>query len=173
MYTAGTLILYGRTGVCRVESVTEKAVPGGTGSRAYYLLRPLYQNGTIAAPVEKLEDGTIFSRPLMSREQAQALIESLPTLPAEPYHNQNLNQLRDHYRQQLQSLAGPDLAQLVRSIYAKKQEAIVRNRKLSVVDQRFMDEAESLLYGELASALGIGRDEVQGYIARTLEQTEN
>jgi len=134
----------------------------------YYLLCPLYQNGTILAPVEKLEDGSIYSRAVMSREQARELIKQLPTLPATPYHNQNISQLRDHYRQQMESLAARDLAEMIRSIYQKRQEAEKRKRKLSAVDQRYMDEAEGLLYGELAAALGINREEVCGYIAKTL-----
>ncbi len=168
MYTAGTMILYGRTGVCRVEGVTERTLPGEKAAVPYYLMRPLYQSGTIGAPVEKVEDGTIFSRPLMDKSQAQAFIEALPTVPAEPYHNQNLNQLKDHYRQQLQSFSCLDMARLLRSIYAKKQEAEGQNRKLGSVDQRFLEETEALLYGELAVALEIGRDEVRSYIADTL-----
>lgn len=168
MYPAGTLILYGRTGVCRVEGVVERTLPGEKGPIPFYFLRPLYQNGTISAPVEKVEDGTIFSRVLMSRKQAQEFIKALPALPATPYLNQNLNQLRDHYRQQLQSLTALDLAQLIRSVYKKRQDAERKNRKLSAIDQRFMDEAEGLLYGELAAALGISREEVCGYISKTL-----
>jgi len=171
LYAAGTLILYGRTGVCRVEGIREVTPSEGKEPIPYYLLRPLYQNGTIAAPVKKVEDGTIFSRTLMSREQARAFIEALPALPAEPYHNQNLNQLRDHYRQQLQSLTCLDLARLIRSIYTKRQETEHKNRKLSIVDQRFMEEAEALLYGELAAALDISREEVNCYIAKTLSGT--
>ncbi len=168
MYPTGTLILYGRTGVCRVEGVIERTLPKEKEPILFYFLRPLYQNGTISAPVEKVEDGTIFSRALMNREQAREFIESLPALPAAPYHNQNLNQLRDHYRQQLQSLTALDLAQLIRSVYKKRQDAERKKRKLSVIDQRFMDEAEGLLYGELAAALEISREEVCGYIAKSL-----
>jgi len=168
MYAVGTLILYGRTGVCRVEDVADRVPPGERAARRYCLLRPLYQSGTIAAPVDKLEDGTIFSRPLMSEREARAFIASLPSLRAEPYHNQNLNQLKDHYRQQLQSLTCRDLALLIRSIYRKKQELETRGKKLSVVDQRFMEEAEALLFGELAAALGIDRDQVRGTIEELL-----
>jgi len=172
LYAAGTLILYGRTGVCRVEGVTEKKLPGERQPVLFYLLRPLYQNGTIAVPVEKVEDGTIFTRTLMSREQARDFITALPALPAEPYHSENLNQLKDYYRRQMQCLTSIDLARLIRSIYRKRQEAESRKRKLSVVDQRVMDEAEALLYGELAAALDISREEVCHYISQTLAEAQ-
>lgn len=164
MYATGTLIFYGRTGVCRVERVTEQKLPGEKKPVPYYLMCPLYQKGTIGAPVEKVEDGTIFSRPIMDRDEARAFIQALPTVKAEPYHNQNLHQLRDHYRQQLQSFSCLDMARLLRSIYAKKRQAEDKNRRLGAVDQQFMEETEALLYGELAAALDIDRDQVRGYI---------
>jgi len=78
----GRLILYGQASVCRVEGVVEWTLPGEKGPIPFCLLRPLYQNGTISAPVEKVEDRTIFSRALMNWKQAQELIEVLPALPA-------------------------------------------------------------------------------------------
>ncbi len=161
MYQAGQFILYGKTGVCRVEGMDRQTLPREKTARLYYVLRPLYQNGSILAPVDKVDSGLIPTRPIMSRDEAQAFIEGLPALKSEPYYNQNLSQLREHYREQLGSLAGQDLAILIRSVYRKKQEARAANKKLGMVDQQFMDEAESLLYGELAAALGIERDKVR------------
>ncbi len=168
MYQAGQFILYGKTGVCRVEGVVSRAVPKADADRLYYALQPLYQSGSIMAPVDNVESGLIFTRPIMSREEAQAFIEGLPALKPEPYYNQNIAQLREHYREQLGSLTGRDLALLICSVYLKKQETQAGKRKLGAVDQQFMDEAEDLLYGELAAALGIDRDQVKDYISATL-----
>lgn len=171
MYQTGQYILYGKTGVCQVEGTDSQAIPREKGTRLYYVLRPLYQNGSILAPVDNVDNGVIPTRPIMSRKEAQAFIEELPALKSEPYYNQNLTQLREHYREQLGSLTGRDLALLICSIYFKKQETRAANKKLGMVDQQFMDEAESLLYGELAAALGIDRDEVKDYISKTLRET--
>lgn len=171
MYAAGTLILYGRTGVCRVEGTVSQTIPGEPTGQLYYVFCPLYQNGNIMAPVESVDSGRIFTRPIMGRDEAQALIENLPALKSEPYYNQNLNQLREHYLEQLGRLTGRDLALLLCSIYHKKQEAKAGKRKLGAVDQQFMDEAEGLLYGELAASLGIDRDQVKSYINKTLRET--
>jgi len=170
-YQAGQFILYGKTGVCQVEGTVSRPIPEERDSRPYYALRPLYQDGRIWVPVDNVDNGLIFTRPIMSRDEAQAFIEDLPSLKSEPYYNQNLNQLREHYRERLGSLAGKDLALLICSIYRKKQEAIAGKKKLGAVDQQFMDEAENLLYGELAAALGMARDEVKGYISKTLRGT--
>lgn len=165
MYKVGEKILYGRTGVCIVEDITEKRLRGEREPQFFYTLKPLYQSCNISTPVE---NSKVFSRPIISREEADALIAKLPTLEAEPYHNRNLNQLRDHYRLCIESYDCEKLALLSVSIYRKKCDAEAQKRKLGAVDERFMKEAEDLLYGELAAALEIDRSQVQGYIDAAL-----
>lgn len=170
MYQVGQFILYGRTGVCRVDGTISKTVPGEKPARLYYVLHPVYQNGSIWAPVDSVENRTIFTRPVMSRDEAQALMERLPTLTAEPYYNPNQSQLREYYRQQLESLSGENLALLICSIYRKKQRAKAENRKPGTVDEQAFHDAENILYGELAISLGLDREEVKGYIDKTLRE---
>lgn len=76
MYKIGEKIIYGKTGVCVVESIEEKTVPGG--KRPYYTLKPMYQqNNVIYAPADS---DIIFMRPLISRENAERLVESVPAI---------------------------------------------------------------------------------------------
>lgn len=44
-----------------------------------------------------------------------------------------------------------------------------QNRRLGMVDERFMKQAERLLYGEFSVALDLPYDEVQPYIARRVD----
>lgn len=161
MYQIGDLIVYGSTGVCRVEAVETPRHRPGEEERQYYLLRPLYQDGTIRIPV----DTKVFMRPVISREEAEKLIDAIPGMNAEVYHERNFTQLAAHYQEALGSHECSDLIELVMSIYAKKQDAESKKRKFGQVDARFMKRAESLLYGEFSVALGILFDDVQGYIA--------
>ena len=161
MYQVGELILYGRTGVCRVEEIG--AADGET--QQYYVLRPLYQNCTIRIPVA---GGKVYSRPIISRTEAKKLIRRMPELEAAPYYNRNLNQLREHYRACMENLSCEDLVLLTKSLYRKKQEAEAQRRKFGAVDERFMKEAEDLLYGELAAALDIERDSVEKTISEMI-----
>ena len=56
------------------------------------------------------------------------------------------------------------------SIYLKWRQAEAQKRRLGMVDERYMKQAERLLYGELAAALDIPYEEVQPYIARRVEE---
>jgi len=164
VYKIGEKILYGRTGVCVVEEIVSKRLSGEKEDRLFYTLRPLYQSCSISIPV----DSKVFSRPIMSADEAKALIVTLPTLEAEPCREKNLNRLRDHYREIIESCEGRRLAMLGISIYRKKLEAEAARRKLGAVDERFMKEAEELLFGELAAALGIERTSVHDFIKKSL-----
>ena len=165
MYQAGDLILYGRTGVCRVEEITSVKQRGVEGEVRYYVLKPLYQSCNITIPVDS---NRVFSRPIISREEAQRMIAAIPTVKAEPYHNRNLNQLREYYKARMETYDCADLIELTMSLYAKKREVEAQKRKFGAVDERFMKEAEDLLFGELAVALDIQRDEVRSYIVNAL-----
>ncbi|MEG1965974.1 MAG: hypothetical protein RR064_07465, partial [Oscillospiraceae bacterium] len=57
-----------------------------------------------------------------------------------------------------------DLMQLIKTIYTKNQEAAQNKKQIGQTDQHFMALAEDLLYGELAVALGIERENVLEYI---------
>lgn len=166
MYSVGELIVYGGTGVCEVEAVETKLV--GSEEKQYYRLRPLYQSGTISAPV----NGKVFMRPVISREEAEAIIDELPNMPVQSLHERNFTQLAAHYQQLLCSHECSDIAGLVVSIRAKKRNAESVGRRFGQIDAKFMKLAEKLLYGEFSAALGIPFDEVEPYIANRLDVSE-
>ena len=93
-------------------------------------------------------------------------------MEASPYQNRNLNQLREYYRAWLERFDCESLIGMTKSLYLKKQEAESQKRKFGAVDERYMKEAEDLLYGEFAAALEIDRDKVENYIACSLSPAE-
>ena len=160
MYQPGDMIIYGSTGVCKVKEITTPECQKG-GEKLYYALEPLYQDGVIYTPVES----KVFMRPVITEEEAEALIDKIPTMETAAYHNSVLRELEEHYAAYLKSHECGDLIELAMSIYAKKQDLASQHRKFGAVDERFMKRAEDLLYGELAVALKIDRDQVGAYIS--------
>lgn len=160
MFQPGALIFYSRTGVCRVEAIEEDA------GRRFYCLAPLYQKCTIRIPV----DGKVFMRPILTRSEANALIDRIPGVEAAPVECRALRELTDRYRTSIGSHAPEDLLALTMSIYTKKQNLLREKRKLGAIDERFLQEGEALLFGELAAALEIPAEDVPGYIHERLEK---
>lgn len=167
MYSVGELIVYGSTGVCRVDATGAlDKKRGGEKDRTYYTLKPVYRNETIYAPV----DTKVFMRPLISPEEANKLIDMIPDVQAEAYHSKRTQELSEHYQNALDSHDCSDLIELVMSIYAKKQFVEQQKRKFGQIDERYMKKAEELLYGEFAVSLGIEKDDVQDYISKRIQE---
>ncbi len=160
MYAIDELIMYGATGVCRIEGISTRDF-GTEDDRLYYELQPLYQTGVIYAPVDNEK---VFMRPIMSSEEANALIDKMPSVDSEVYKTSSIQQLSKHYQSVLDTHECLDLVRLTKSIHKKKLDARKQNRHLGQIDKRFMKRAEDLLFGEIAAAVGIPRDEVLPYI---------
>lgn len=169
MFQPGELLVYGSTGVCRVEGVTCLNQTGPDRNRQYYVLKPLLQDGVIYTPVDNRK---IPIRPVITAEEAEALIDLIPTIQADVCRAPTLQALAQHYQSAVRSHDCKDLIELMMSIYTKQQQAEAQNRRLGMVDERYMKQAERLLYGEFSAALGIPFDEVQPYIARRAAQAQ-
>ena len=161
VYKIGDLIIYGNNGVCRVEDITSIDHDEIDNENLYYVLMPLYNTCTIYAPTDSTK---VFMRPIVTKKEAEKLIDMIPSMKAEIYHNSAMNQLTEHYKASFESHECEDLIELCMSIYAKKQDAEEQNKKLGAIDEKFMKRAEELLFGELATALGIDKEQVPDYI---------
>lgn len=169
MFSVGDKIMYGGTGVCVVEDITHVCPVGSSEPRAYYVLRPLYQPGTIQTPVE---NSRIPIRSVLTRREAEQLVDSIPGVPVSICTEKNLSALRNYYKNAMSSFECLDLVRMTKSIYAKKKDAESRQKKIGMTDEKFLRRAEDLLFGELAVALGIPMDSVSGYIAQRLSNLE-
>jgi CarD family transcriptional regulator len=164
MFSIGDYIIYGGTGACRVENIGP--LSGSKDNRQYYSLAPVYGACAITVPVDSQK---IFMRPVISREEANRVIDLIPTIHPQAYHNRVLRQLSEHYEQAIKSYDCEELLRLVMSIYTKKQEMEAEKRHFGAVDERYMMRGEELLHGELAVALGIDVGEVKPYIRSRLK----
>ena len=166
MFQPGEVVVYGATGVCRVEEITGLDQPGRDRGRRYYVLRPLWQDGVIYAPVDSEK---VPMRPVISREEAEALIDRMPGIPAAAWRGATAQALARQYQDAVRDGGHQGLIEMMKAIHYKRGQAESKNRRLGMVDERYMKQAERLLYGELATALEIDFGEVESYIARRIE----
>ena len=165
MYQVGDWIFYGNIGACQVIDISERKIPGMEHAALYYTLQPFSDTCSISTPT----NGKVFTRPLISKEEAEALIAELPKIDAVAYHNPVLRQLSEHYESALNTHDCLSFARMAMSIHAKKELAERQKKKLGAVDEKFMKRAEELLFSELAIVLGIPKNEVPAYISARIE----
>ena len=152
MFQKGEYIMYGSTGVCRVEDVAvPDNIPMKEKGTLYYKLAPVYGAGNIYIPV----DSKVFMRPVLTKEQANELIDKIPSIQEPVYEAKDQKNLADCYRASL------------RAHECEKLEGT--GRKLGKADTEYMKQAQALLHGELAVVLGIPFEVVPEYIAGRIE----
>lgn len=171
MFQIGELVVYGSTGVCRVEGISGLNQPGADRGKQYYLLKPLWQDGVIYAPVDSQK---VPMRPVISREEAEAIIDRMPDIPAACCRGNTAQALAQQYQSAVRDGGHEALIEMMKAIHRKRGLAEAKNRRLGMIDERYMKQAERLLYGELATALEIPYDGVEDYISARLEgETES
>ncbi len=164
MLQTGDKIIYGKTGVCTVEGQCEKELTRND-KRLYYILKPFNsETSTIFAPVE---NNKVFMRPLISKEEAERLIQRIPEITEA---TADIELSKEQYEIMVSTHNCEDLIGLTVRLYHKKKDAIANRKKPGFIDEKYMALAEKLLFGELATVLEIPFDEVKGYIAQRLEK---
>lgn len=165
MFQRGDLIVYGSTGVCRVDDIGPlKNSVGTTEKKDYYTLSPVFSSGVIYIPANT----GVFMRPVLTKEQAEALIDRIPSLEDSTIDLSSLRQLSEHYHAAFESHQCEDLLKLIHALYLKGQNTVKQGRRVGLTEMKYRKHAEELLHGEFSVALGIPYEEVPDYIARRL-----
>jgi CarD family transcriptional regulator len=165
MYEINDIVIYGKMGACKIMDISTPKNINTAKNQLYYTMKSLKDNCLIYTPVNT----KVFMRPAMSAEEINRLIDLIPTIKAEAYYNDSAQELTKHYES---AIAGNNFAELIKltmSIHAKKDEIELKNKKIGQIDQKFMKQAEEILFGEISLALGIPLDEAQEYIASRVE----
>ena len=156
MYSEGDKIVYGEHGVCTVERIGPLSMPGASQDKLYYELRPLIGSGSYFTPV----DSSAFMRPIISREEAEAIIDAIPSIEPAVCNDSRFNHVDAFYREMFKKHTCEALVAIVKGLYIRVTERKTRGSRAEMT----MKRAKDMLHGELAVALGMGLDEIEGYI---------
>lgn len=166
MFKIGEYVVCGNKGVCVVENIATLDISGVDKERKYYILKPLYLSGsTVYVPVDSSRESM---RRVLQRREAQKLIKGIPDIPLLIITNDKLTE--QTYRECIKTNSCEELVKIMKTIYLRKQKRMQAGRKVTAVDAKYFHIAEENLYGELAVALDIPRDEVENYIAEAMHQ---
>lgn len=164
MYKIGECIIYGNKGVCKVDSIC--TMGSGKDMQDYYCLIPASDSaGKIFTPIN---NDKVIMRRVLSREEAMELIDSIPDI--EQLTIDNEKQREADYKQAIHSCDCRELVSVIKTMYCRKKERLAKGMKSTVIDDRYLKEAENNLYSELALAIGKDKSEIPEFVIGRIEQ---
>lgn len=168
MFEKGTFIVYGNTGVCEIKDITTINVKGVLKDKLYYILSPRHhKESKIFTPVDS--DKTIM-RLVLTKEEADALINDIPSIEELWVSNDKLRE--EKYKETMRSCQCKDWIKIIKTLYLRREERIAQGKKTTAMDEKYLRMAEENLYSELSLALGMPKEEIEGYIARRIAEME-
>ncbi len=160
VFEIGEQVVCGNKGVCTVENISTLDIGGVDKQRKYYILKPRYQAGsTVYVPVDAAEGSM---RRVLSREEADRLIDAIPQLPLIDIANDKLSE--QTYKEHMKENCCEEWVRVIKTIYQRREKRLQAGRKVTAVDARYIHLAQENLYGELAVALNLDREDVEAYI---------
>lgn len=163
MFCKGDVVMYGSVGVCTVMSVGVPDVPGVTYE--CYTLQPRFtESSKIYAPVNST---AVKIRAPLSATQAETLIDALPGLEGFSA-SKDKQEAYKTYREALRSADSMQLAKLIKTLHVKKLRAAEQRKTMASGEKELYDMAEKILHGELATALHMPMEKMEGYISSRL-----
>lgn len=169
MFQVHEYVMHDTRGVCRVEEVVHPDFAGK--GKLYYKLTPVFEKKTVLyVPVLGGPSGKLSVRPLISKEEALALIEQMPGIEAKTYGN--FKEQAQVFREILYSGDQKERIALMKGIFENDQKRRGSGKRLSANEEESRRTAEAFLYGELAVVLDIPINQVEDYIGQRLEGRE-
>lgn len=168
MFEKGEYIVYGRSGVCKIEDITHLNISWADKKKLYYVLVPLNSKGSrIYFPVDKKDAN---ARKLITEQEAWALLEEIQEIPQVWVSNEKLRE--EIYKQALNSCDYRQWVAIIKTLYLRKQERLSQGKKVAAMDERYLKLTEEALYSELAFVMGREKTEMEPFIVEYIEKKE-
>lgn len=120
---------------------------------------------TVYIPVDSAQNSM---RSILTKEEAEALIHSIPELPLLQIKNDKF--LEQEYKTCMKTNCCDEWVKLLKTIYKRRQSRLQTGRKETAIDSKYYKMAEDILYGELAVALDIEKSQVEPYIVSQFQE---
>lgn len=165
VFQVGQLIVYGNTGVCRVEKIGPPDLVGAAEGVDYYTLSPYYsKNSRIFTPCD---NDKVVMRPVISKREAKKLVDDIPEIELLSIVDEKTREER--YKETMRSCDCREFVSIIKTIHERKIQRLAEGKKVTASDEKYFNMAEDKLYGELAIALEMDKIKVKEYIKEKVE----
>ena len=151
--------------MCRVVEIGGPPMKGLPEGKDYYTLSPYYaEKSVIFTPCD---NDKVVMRPIVSKKEADELIQMIPDIGYLGIPDEKKRE--ECYKETIRTCDPHKFVSIIKTIYARKQQRISEGKKVTASDEKYFQMAEDKLYGELAIALEIEKNQVREYVIGCVE----
>ena len=160
MFKKGDFVVNTNNGICEINDIVTMNMSGT--NKEYYMLIPITEKtAKVYIPVDLAQQRI---RSAMTKEEAWALIESIPDIDEAYIENEKERELT--YKEALNSRNPKKLVGIIKTLYLRRQERAEAGKKNTAIDERYFKLAENHLHSELAFAMQVDKCEVNDIILK-------
>lgn len=160
MFKVNDIVVYSAQGVCEIIGIEEQRIGGQ--SKKYFVLKPKNDKGATCYVPTWNEIALGKMRKVMTKEEVDALIDSMPN--KHPTWIENENERRETYKRILASGDQAAIISMIQALFLHKKEREEDGKRLHMSDEHFMKDAEQLLYNEWQYVLNVDKAGLMEYI---------
>lgn len=164
MYEVGEYIVHPGQGVCKVEGIAENPT-------AVYELMPIGQRHPMKISFPVASEAKL--RPVLSREEAQELIDQYPTIPVEDFRDRSNALEEEHFKNEIRRGTCRDTVRIVKTFRARIAQTKANNKKPPAAYERILKQASERSLSELAVALDTTPEDVMVLFQNSVEASQN
>ena len=166
MYKVEDIVTYGVNGVCKITAIEEKDIMGS--KKTYYVMKPL--NSDKSTYYVPFDNEKLLSKihKLLSQDDINKLIDTMPN--EKTLWIDNERERRECYKKIIANGNHSELIRMIKAIYYEKSTREAKGKNLHISDERFLKDAEKILYDEFRYVLNLSESDVMSYIISRIEK---
>jgi CarD family transcriptional regulator len=166
MFHVNDWVVYGTSGVYCIVDTDLPDPTGAEKDRRYYELQAAKQKCRTYVPM----DSSVRMRPVISKEQAQELIQRIPELDTPLCTERGKNSAERYYRELMQNSDCATMTGIVHKLTSRRNELLKAGRHMSYTEEKYLRRGRDLLDSEFSIALGIPQEEVASFIRKNMKK---
>lgn len=164
-FSIGEYVMYGTSGICRIDGSEEKCFDGVHTSEYIRLIPYTSESSTYYIPAETIDSKV---RRLITEDEIYDIIKRIPAIEI-TWDNDNFRR-RELFTGLLKSDNYDQLFCLIKSVYEQRRKRQANGKKLAAADEKALKTAEQLMCQEFALVLGIKPEEVTNFITEKINE---
>ena len=159
MFEKNNVVFHTSAGICQIDDIRNENFTGD--ERLYYVMHPVNHNGrsVIYVPVDAKKSPI---RSVLSEKEINQVIIDSKNEDIEWIDNNNLR--KASFNEILHSDNISRIIAMIAILHIRKEKIMTNGKKMPVVDERIMNDAEKKVLEEFSYVLSIEGEEVPGYI---------